>query len=214
MLPSASVIKYLHTKKTDKPAGILAFGNPDMDNPHYDLAYAQKEAVSITQMIPQSRALLRKQATETAFKQFAGGFRYLHFATHGEFDADAPLKSALLLAKDTENDGILTVSELYSIKLEADLTTLSACETGLGKIANGDDIVGLTRGFLYAGSSSIVASLWKVDDIATSELMIRFYANLKQTNKREALRDSQLYTKRKYPHPYFWGAFQLTGNAQ
>ena len=77
------------------------------------------------------------------------------------------------------NDGTLTVGELYSMRLNADLVTLSACETGLGKIANGDDVVGLTRGFLYAGSRSIVASLWKVDDEATAYLMTRFYGALK-----------------------------------
>jgi CHAT domain-containing protein len=99
------------------------------------------------------------------------------------------------------------------MKIDADLVTLSACETGLGKITNGDDIVGLTRGFLYAGSNSIVASLWKVDDLATSHLMTEFYSTLKKTNKREALRRAQLDTKKKYPHPYYWASFQLTGNA-
>ena len=86
----------------------------------------------------------------------------------------------MLLAKDSANDGTLTVGELYSMRLNADLVTLSACETGLGKIANGDDVVGLTRGFLYAGSRSIVASLWKVDDEATAYLMTRFYGALRR----------------------------------
>ena len=117
----------------------------------------------------------------------ARGFKYLHIASHGTFNADSPLTSALLLAKDSTNDGTLTVGELYSMRLNADLVTLSACETGLGKIANGDDVVGLTRGFLYAGSRSIVASLWKVDDEATAYLMTRFYSALKSTSKREAL---------------------------
>jgi CHAT domain-containing protein len=106
------------------------------------------------------------------------------------------------------------VNKIYSLNLALDLVTLSACETGLSKIANGDDLVGLTRGFLYAGSSSIVASLWKVDDLATAELMTRFYRELDRTDKREALRTAQLETKKKYPHPYYWASFQLTGNAQ
>jgi len=109
---------------------------------------------------------------------------------------------------------MLTVDKLYSTKLDADLVTLSACETGLGKIANGDDIVGLSRGFLYAGSSSIVASLWKVDDLATSDLMTRFYSTMKTKDKREALRSAQLDTMSKYPHPFYWASFQLTGNAK
>jgi len=106
----------------------------------------------------------------------------------------------LLLAKDAESDGLLTVDKLYSMKLDADLVTLSACETGIGKIASGDDVVGLSRGFLYAGSRSIVASLWKVDDLATSYLMTNFYDQLKLADKREALRNAQRETMKKYPH--------------
>ena len=100
------------------------------------------------------------------------------------------------------------------MQLDADIVTLSACETGLSKIASGDDLVGLTRGFLYAGSSSIVASLWKVDDRATAELMTRFYKELPGSDKVEALRKAQLETKKNYPHPYYWASFQLTGNAR
>jgi CHAT domain-containing protein len=106
----------------------------------------------------------------------------------------------------------LTVDELYGIRLDADLVTLSACETGLGKVLNGDDVVGLTRGFLYAGSSNVVASLWEVDDLATSELMKRFYTNMKSgIPKRDALRQAQLETKKEFPHPFYWAAFFLTG---
>ena len=214
MLPSASVLKYLRNQPVVKPGNVLAFGNPDLGDSRFDLAYAQAEAIAVTQNRPQSRVLLRKDANETAFRQYGGGFRYIHFATHGAFNAESPLKSALLLAKDANSDGLLTVDKLYSLKLDADLVTLSACETGLGKIANGDDVVGLTRGFLYAGSRSIVASLWKVDDLATSYLMTRFYDNLKGGDKPEALRQAQMATLGKYPHPFYWAAFQITGNAK
>ena len=213
MLPSAGALKYLPGQKPAKPGDILAFGNPDLGNPAFDLAYAQNEAVAVSRTRPNSKVLLRGEATETALRRYGDGFRYIHFATHGEFNADKPLNSALLLAKDAQNDGRLTVDKLYSMTLTADLVTLSACETGLGKIANGDDMVGLTRGFLYAGSSSIVTSLWKVDDLATSLLMTEFYSNLKGTDKRDALRSAALSTKGKYPHPFYWAAFQLTGNA-
>ena len=99
--------------------------------------------------------------------------------------------------------------------LPADLATLSACETAMGKVANGDDVVGFTRGFLYAGTSSIVSSLWKVDDQATSILMQEFYKSLKETDKRSALRTAQLKVKDTYnSHPYFWAAFQITGSVQ
>jgi CHAT domain-containing protein len=215
ILPSASVIKFLQNRHVSKPTGILAFGNPDLGDPRYDLVYAQNEAISVARSQPQSKVFLRKEATETAFNKYGKGFKYIHFATHGQFNADVPLTSALMLVGDSENDGMLTVDKLYSASLDSDLVTLSACETGLGKIANGDDIVGLTRGFLYAGSSSIVASLWKVDDLATSQLMTNFYSNIiRVKDKREALRQAQLQCRKQYPHPYYWAAFQLTGNAQ
>lgn len=214
ILPSASVIKYLPAREVAGLADILAFGNPDLGDPRADLSYAQNEAIAVAGTRPNSKVLLRKDATLTAFETYGGEFSLIHFATHGQFNSEAPLQSAIMLAKDAKNDGMLTVDKLYSMRLNADLVTLSACESGLGKIANGDDIVGLSRGFLYAGSSSIVASLWKVDDLATSHLMTQFYSNLKKSDKREALRSAQLDTKEKYPHPFYWAAFQLTGNAR
>jgi CHAT domain-containing protein len=210
-LPSASVLQFLKGRQGSPSPGVLALGNPDLGNRKYDLKYAQDEAVAIAKGFPQAKVLVRQDATKTAFKTLAPQFPYLHFATHGIFDPDEPLKSGLLLAKDAESDGFLSLGELYSLRLNADLVTLSACETGLGKISNGDDVVGLTRGFLYAGSNTIVASLWEVDDQATSYLMEEFYANLKKSNKREALRQAQLATKKKYEHPYYWAAFELTG---
>jgi CHAT domain-containing protein len=213
LLPSASVLKYLKGVGPQTAGALLAFGNPDLGDPQLDLKYAQAEAQNVAKVLPNSKALVRREASESAFKRYGEGFKYLHIASHGTFNADAPLSSALLLAKDNANDGTLTVGELYSMRLNADLVTLSACETGLGKIANGDDVVGLTRGFLYAGSRSIVASLWKVDDEATAYLMTRFYQSLKGTSKREALRLAQIETRKKYPHPYYWAAFQLTGEA-
>jgi CHAT domain-containing protein len=209
ILPSASVIKYLQAKKSSKPGDILVFGDP-----LYNLEGAQKESIAVAKTQTRSKVLLGKEATETALNKYGRGFNYIHFATHGKFNADSPLSSALLLAADSESDGMLTVDKLYSMKLDADLVTLSACETGLSKIANGDDSVGLSRGFLYAGSSSIVASLWKVDDLATSYLMTLFYSNMKLTDKREALRSAQLTTMDKYPHPFYWASFQLTGNVK
>lgn len=214
MMPSASAMKYLREKKATKEGGILIFGNPDLGDPKYDLEYAQKEAMEVAKIRLQSKVFIRKEATEGTLRKYCKDYSYLHFATHSQFDPNAPLKSALLLAPDSKYNGILSVDKLYSLNIDADLVTLSACETGLSKIANGDDLVGLTRGFLYAGSSSIVASLWKVDDRATAELMTRFYKELLKNDKLEALREAQLETKKKYPHPYYWASFQLTGNAK
>ncbi len=212
LLPSASVMKYLRAGEASYPAGALILGNPDLDDKSLDLAFAQEEAIAIARMVPQSRAFLRKDANEDVLRKYGQGFRYLHFATHGEFIADNPLSSALLLAKGDQGDGLLTVSKLYSMRFDTDLVTLSACETGLGKIANGDDVVGLTRGFLYAGAATIVGSLWEVDDPVTSDLMRAFYTNLSQTGKLDALRRAQLELKGKRPQPFFWAPFQLLGN--
>jgi len=214
MLPAASVLKFLEARTGDKPGQLLAFGNPDLDDKRFDLAFAQAEAEAIVGRLPKSRALVRKQASKAAFNKFAAGFRFIHIASHGEFNAETPLRSALLLAAEIGDDGLLTVGELYSMRIDAELVTLSACETGLGKIASGDDVVGLTRGFLFSGARSIVASLWQVDDRATGELMTGFYEALGAGgDKRAALRQAQLATMKPYPHPYFWAAFQLTGRA-
>jgi CHAT domain-containing protein len=214
MMPSASAIKYLRERKAQKSGGILIFGNPDLGDPKNDLEYAQKEATGIAAIRPQSRVLLRKEATEGALRKYCNSYRYIHFATHGRFNPEDPLQSALLLAPDSQHSGMLTVDKIYSLNMNADLVTLSACETALSKITTGDDLVGLTRGFLYAGCSSIMASLWKVDDLATAYLMSRFYRELDKTDKPEALRKAQLETKNKYPHPYFWAAFQITGSVE
>ena len=212
VLPSASVMKFLKKEKVDHAGTLLAFGNPDLNDSSLDLPGAQEEVLAITKDTPDAKVLLRKQATETAVKRFGGQFENIHFATHGTFDAEKPLTSGLMLSGDSENDGTLTVGELYDLRLNSDMVTLSACETALGKVANGDDVVGFSRGFLYAGVSSIVSSLWKVDDKATSILMQEFYKSLKETDKRNALRTAQLKVKDTYnSHPYFWAAFQITG---
>lgn len=224
VLPSSSVLQYLGKRHQDD-ASLLVLGNPDRDN-RSNLPGAEREAVAIVKQsrertlqanaslatLPKTVLLLREQATETAIKQTAAQFQYVHFASHGVFDDRSPLNSRLLLGKDAENDGDLTVSELYSLKLNADLVTLSACETALGEVANGDDVVGFSRGFLYAGADSIVSSLWEVDDQATNELMQSFYLNLQSMSKRSALTEAILSTKQTYQHPYYWAAFQLTGS--
>lgn len=214
ILPSAAVLEFLSsTQGVPGKHPLLALGNPDLGMQRMDLPYAQQEVQVIAADWQNAQLLTRKDASETAVKRSAAAFQYLHFACHGTFDPAHPMASGLLLAADNENDGMFTVGEIYETRLEADLVTLSACETALGKIAGGDDVVGFTRGFLFAGVNSIVASLWKVDDRATALLMQAFYTALQGTNKREALRVAQLKVKATYnPHPYYWAAFQITGS--
>lgn len=210
-LPSASVLKFLKQREPSKAGKALILGNPELGDEEYSLKYAEKEAVAVAKSFPTAKVLLKKEATESTFKKFAGQFNYIHLASHGLFASESPLNSGLLLAGDGENDGLLNVSDIYSLRLNAELISLSACETALGRINPGDDVVGLTRGFIYAGANSIMASLWQVDDMATAELMEMFYSLLKNTAKSDALRQAQLMVKRQYQHPYFWAAFQLTG---
>ncbi|WP_369434422.1 CHAT domain-containing protein [Psychromonas sp. MME1] len=212
ILPSASVLAFLN-KRITAPQPLLVLGNPELDDVKLALPGAEQEAKAIAAQQPGASLLLNDAATETQVKQNAAQYKVIHFASHGIFEPDAPLTSGLLLAKDRENDGILTVRELYELSLNAELVTLSACETGLGRVDNGDDVVGFTRGFLYAGSNSIISSLWKVDDQATSQLMQSFYANMGNGgDKRLALKKAQLEVKANYnQHPYYWAAFQLTG---
>jgi len=212
-LPNASVLKFLRPLAASRAVQMLVLGNPDLGDPRLDLQHAEGEARAIAGLFPGSRLLLRREASLTNFLKAAGLASRLHFATHGKFQSDSPLSSALYLARDDQNDGLLSVGGLYALRLDADLVTLSACETGLGKVSTGDDVVGLNRGFLYAGGRSIVGSLWSVDDEATAVLMKNFYLRLATRSKRDALRQAQIETRRGFPHPFFWAAFQLTGQA-
>jgi CHAT domain-containing protein len=213
MMPSASALVYLRQDKSPREGKVLALGNPDLGDPRFDLPGAQQEALAIAHLSPSSRALVRADASKAAVEELGGGFSVLHFATHGVFEADAPLTSGLLLAREPGDDGRLTVSDLYKMRLDADLVTLSGCETALGRLAGGDDLIGLTRGFFYAGARSVVASLWEVSDVPTEKLMLSFYQNLATANKREALRRAEIATRKSWPAPRFWAAFELSGSA-
>jgi CHAT domain-containing protein len=210
--PSAGTLAYLRNTKPNAAGTLLALGNPDLGDPEFDLPSAQQEAIKVAGLFPDSRVLVRGEATKAAVFQLGPGFSRLHFASHAVFEPTAPLYSGLLLAKGNENDSRLKVSDLYSLRLDADLVTLSACETALGEVMTGDDVIGLERGFLYAGARSIVASLWSVADLPTEKLMISFYQNLAHFGKREALRLAQIETRKTYPSPRFWAAFEITGS--
>jgi CHAT domain-containing protein len=216
-LPSASTIQFMgRSFTTSKPGNILVLGNPDLGDRKYDLAFAEKEALIVSRTLPQSEVFLRKNANKTNLKANAAGFRFLHLAMHGVFDTKNPLDSALLLAPEKLDDpqsGRLTIGDLYTMRIDVDLVTLSACESGLGGIGNGDELIGLSRGFMYAGARSILSSLWQVDDQATAILMEVFYRSRGQgMASGEALREAQREVRSKgYIHPFFWAAFQLTG---
>ena len=210
-LPSASILGLLSDRARNDKQSALILGNPDLKDPAYDLKYAEEEARSLGQIIPNATILLRNDARASVIYEKGNQYRILHFAVHGIFDAENPLNSALLLAGNGVSQGLLRAGDLYQLRLNNDLTTLSACETALSAISKGDDVIGFTRGFLYAGTRSIVSSLWKVDDRATRDLMIGFYERIPRMAKDKALREAQLRVKQRYPHPFYWAAFQLTG---
>jgi CHAT domain-containing protein len=144
-------------------------------------------------------------------KQDAGKAGLLHFAVHSELDETDPLASALLLAPGNGEDGRLEVRELLTTDLAARLVVLSACETGLGRLSRGDELIGLQRAFLYAGTPAVVTTLWKIDDRASFLLMRAFYDGLATKGPTEALRAAQRGLTVDYPHPFAWAAFSLAG---
>jgi CHAT domain-containing protein len=144
----------------------------------------------------------------------------LHFSTHGLLDSRHPELSGLVLSLVDEvgqpQEGFLRLNEIYGLRLNADLVVLSACQTGLGRQVSGEGLIGLTRGFMYAGSKRVMASLWEVDDAATTELMKRFYKGVLQEKlpPAAALRAAQIemLQRKHWQSPYYWGAFMLQGD--
>ena len=191
-LSSASLLQFTREKRRAKGEKVLAFGNPDLGDPAMDLKFAELEAREIRKIYPQGTVFLRKEASEERGKSLSPQHDIIHFASHAELKEDDPLSSAILLAKEGKEDGRLEVREIFGMDLQANLVVLSACETGLGKLSSGDELVGLTRAFIYAGTPSVIASLWKVDDASTANLMGSFYKNLRTMPKVEALRQAQL----------------------
>lgn len=198
------------------------------------LASTRGEVLSLREIFPEtSRIYLGSEATEEAAKSLGRDDSIVHFACHGVIDESAPLESALALTipeswGDGRDNGLLQAWEIFEqVRIDADLVTLSACETALGKELAGEGMLGLTRAFQYAGSRSVLASLWSVNDATTAELMRRFYGYLKSGQAMaEALRSAQLDLLREpirleggdgaegfdASHPYYWAAFQLSGD--
>jgi len=165
----------------------------------------------VGQREPEATVLVRGDATEARVKQLLGSVGLVHLATHGQLSEEDPLSSAMLLVPGGGEDGRLEVRELFGLDLHARLVFLSACETGLGKLSRGDELVGLQRAFLYAGTPAVVTTLWKVDDRATFDLVRAFYAHLDRENPIDALRAAQIETLKAFPHPFSWAAFGLAG---
>jgi CHAT domain-containing protein len=184
-LPSSSVLQHLRREQAGRlPDRILAVGNPAhmaykpplggaavAQNP---LPAAEVEAAAVAGLFGDSLLLRKGDATEATVREHVANYPLLHFATHGYMSEDAPLLSSILLA----NGGGLTAQDLMGQRLNADLVVLSACETALGETTAGDDVIGMTRSLLAAGTQAAVVSLWRVDDVSTSLFMRHFYGRM------------------------------------
>jgi CHAT domain-containing protein/Tfp pilus assembly protein PilF len=186
------------------------------------LPFSRKEVEGIAALYPHSQVYLGQEATEERAKSLGPEARLVHFACHGLLDERFPLNSALALTlpehpKEGQDNGLLQAWEVFeSVRLDADLVTLSACDTALGKEMGGEGLIGLTRAFQYAGARSVLASLWGVADYSTAAFMKDFYGYLSRGKaKDEALQAAQIDQLRKksaLSHPFFWAAFELSGD--
>jgi CHAT domain-containing protein len=211
--PSASVYVLCNDKLVRTGSRFIGVALSDVsvgDNP--GLPGTEDELRKILPLFPDNISAFGKQSTETFVKKNAGNYNFLHFATHGSYNYRQPLYSCLLFPPSEEDDGRLNVYEVFELNLNAKLVTLSACETGLGNLSQADEITGLSRAFLFAGSASVIVSLWSVADYPTAMLMANFYRYLKDHSMQEALTLSERDVIKEYPQPVYWSPFVLIGN--
>src|SRR5579859_5698664 len=186
------------------------------------LLFTRNEADSILEEVPAGksmRAVDFQASRATATSPDLAQYRIIHFATHGLLNSEHPELSGLVLSLVDEHgqrqDGFLQLTDIYNLNLPADMVVLSACETGLGKEVKGEGLVGITRGFMYAGASRVLASLWKVDDAATAHLMGTFYKGIFKDNLQPAAAlqraQMEMWKQKRWSSPYYWAGFVLQG---
>lgn len=235
--PSASIYTIVHNRNQLRKQGVAIFAKSDFnDHPEWqDLPLPGTQAEKDSLLSRSGFSSVRVYAdtegpafkpTEANLKAIAQDFDIIHCATHGKLINDSPMDSKIILSADDEEDGNLTVREIFTMELDAYLVTLSACETGnvrgfneQGRYSAGDDLTGLTRAFLFAGASSVVASLWKVHDLSTALLMTRFYRNLATMDKVKAMCEAQRWLFHNdelyyFNKPFFWAPFVVFGDWQ
>jgi CHAT domain-containing protein len=213
--PSAGIGLQLTRRRNGTDVRLVAFGNP-RNEPQYTLPAAAREVQSIAALFPDKAVFLETAASNRQFRQSAGKGSVLHLAAHAQVDLVDPLESRILLAPDERDTGFLNARDVYGVNLgRTALVTLSACESGLGRIERGDEIVGFTRSFLSAGASALLVSLWPVSDESTELLMTVLYRELAAgKDAAQALQTAQMAVRAKtrFAHPFFWAAFDLVGD--
>jgi len=212
-LPSVSALSYLHAKRGSPAPRALVLVS-DQAQGFAQLSAANDEGRSIANFF-ETKPLLGKDATAGILRKDAANYDIVHLVAHFEINQINPMASQILLSRgEKDDDTPLDLMGVYGLHLaRTDLVVLSGCQSQSGKRTRGDDIVGLSQAFLYAGSPSVIASLWNVDDEATKLLMVAFYTHLRQgLPKSESLRAAQLEVRHKYPSPFYWAGFVLTGD--
>jgi CHAT domain-containing protein len=239
-LPSASVLAELRQQAQQRmlaPKTVVVLADPVLDEQderierpastgsgaYIDrLPWTRLEAADILKVTPPGEGMqvLDFDASRaTALSSLLSQYRIVHFATHAISDAEHPDRSGLVLSlfdrHGLPQNGFLGLEQIYGLNLSADLVVLSACETALGREVDGEGLIGLVHGFMYAGATRVMASLWNVDDEVTAELMAHFYRNLElnASSPAAALRAAQIEVRRqaRWSSPYYWAAFQLQG---
>ncbi len=244
--PSISSLRELISRKKQKgpklPINIFLAGDPDYKDYEVDpafqkgslegfyngtpirlgrLGHSRSELKNIASLFKGKKTLTlyRKEANEKTIKsQNLLGYKIMHFAAHTLIDDKNPGRSSIILAlgQEGDEDGFLQMREIFNLKMNADLVTLSACETGLGQFIHGEGIVGLNRAFFFAGANAVLMSLWAVHDEASSQLMERFYYYIKKGNSiSDALRSAkmEMISSKNLSHPFYWAGFIAIGNA-
>ena len=224
--PAIQVLELTRKQRKQVAAkDVLVVGNPTMPSISPQLGKppqqlpslpgAEQEANAIAQLF-NTKAITGSYATKSAIVQQMQKAKIIHLATHGLLDdfKGQGVPGAIALASSGEDNGLLTSSEIFDMKLNAELVVLSACDTGRGTIT-GDGVIGLSRSLISAGVPSVIVSLWSVPDAPTASLMTEFYTQMRQnSDKATALRQAMLTTMKQHPNPKNWAAFTLIGEAE
>lgn len=215
--PSISIAARLAERTPSAEAQLLAFGNPSISPDVADpLPGAEREVHALSRQFPGARLFFQDKANKTNFSANAPQSRLVHIAAHATADTLDPLHSKVLLADENGKPNYLEARDVIGMDLgNVAMIALSACESGLGRVENGDEVLGFTRSFLSAGTSTLLASLWPVSDAATETLMTTLYTDLAGGEQvQDAMRDAQraVMANPETAHPFYWAPFNLIGN--
>ena len=215
--PSISIAAKLAQRTPTTTAQLLAFGNPTINPEVADpLPGAEREVHELAQQFPGAKLFFNADANQTNFRANAPQSHLVHIAAHAMADTMDPLHSKVLLADENGQANYLEAKDVLGMDLHnVAMIALSACESGLGRVEDGDEVLGFTRSFLSAGTSTMLVSLWPVSDAATEKLMTTLYTDLAKGDEvQDAMRSAQLavMANPETSHPFYWAPFNLIGN--